>query len=181
MKRWKKVEPTVITKIDYQNVIVKTFTLPNNDIVTRATFFSEGHRAAGTIAVTKDKKIIVAKQYRPGPEKILEELPGGFVDAGEEPEAAARRELLEETGYTPGSMIFLGEFPRDAYVNGTWYYFLALDCEHIASQALEDDEFVTYELRSIEDFLDNAKKGNMTDPGAVLAAYEKLKQLQKED
>ena len=179
MQPWKRIDPTIITKIDYHNVIVKTFELPNGEIATRSTFLGEGRSAAGSIAVTKDNKIIVAKQFRPGPEKVMMEIPGGFVDEGEEPEAAARRELLEETGYTAETMISLGVFGRDSAMNGTWHYFLATGCELTHDQDLDDDEFVEIELLSIDEFITNAKQGGMTDPFAVLAAYDELVKMKE--
>lgn len=181
MQPWQRIEPTITTKIDYHPVVVKTFTLPDGSITTRATFLGEDMRAAGVIAITKDKKVIVGRQFRPGPEKIMAEIPGGYVDKGEDPETAARRELLEETGYEPGRMIALGEFCRDSYVNGTWYYFLATDCV-VSRQGApsDDDEFIDIELISISEFIENARQSKMTDPVAVLAAYDQLRELQKE-
>ncbi len=179
MQPWKRIEPTVITKIDYHPIVIKTFLLPDDRVTTRAIFLAEDMRAAGVIAITTDNQVIVARQFRPGPEKVFDEIAGGYVDEGEEPEAAARRELLEETGYSAGKMTFLGEFGRDSYVNGKWYYYLATGCTLTDAQQLDHNEFVSIELRSIQEFIDNAKKGNMTDPFAVLAAYDQLKELQK--
>lgn len=179
MKPWKRIEPTIVTKIDYHNVIIKTFTLPDGEMATRATFSAENRRSAGVIAVTKDNKVIVARQFRPGPEKIMNEIPGGYVDAGEDPEIAVQRELLEETGYRTDNITYLGQFYRDAYVNGQWFYYLATDCEQVSKQALDHDEFVKVELLSISEFIDMAKQGDMTDPYAVLAAYERLIEIQK--
>jgi len=179
MKSWKRIEPTIKTKIDYHEVIIKLFELPDGKTATRATFLGEGRRAAGVIAVTTDNKVIVGHQFRPGPERVMIEIPGGYVDDGEDPEKAAARELIEETGYIAGAVTPLGVFPKDAYVNGTWYYYLATGCTLLRDQALDHDEFVDLELMSIEDFIANAKKGNMTDPFAVLAAYDQLKELQE--
>ncbi|MCS7091744.1 MAG: NUDIX hydrolase [Patescibacteria group bacterium] len=50
--------------------------------------------AAGILAITKDRKVILVKQYRPGPKEVLLELPGGYVDPNEEPEKTMERELL---------------------------------------------------------------------------------------
>lgn len=181
MKSRDRVEPTIITKIDYQNVVVKTFIQPNNALVTHATFAKEGYQAAAVIAITGDYKVVVARQFRPGPERIMDELPGGFIDENENPEDAARRELLEETGYVPGDITFLGKFNRDAYANGEWFYFLATDCSPLDQQQLEEDEFVEIVLLSIGEFIESAKKGSMTDPAAVLAAYDQLKRIQEEN
>jgi ADP-ribose pyrophosphatase len=179
MKSWKRIEPTIVTKIDYHNVVVKTFEQPDGNVVTRASFLAEGRHAAGVIALTKDNKVIVARQFRPGPEKIMDEIPGGYVDPNEDPESAARRELLEETGYSASSLQSLGSFSRDAYMNGIWSYYLALDCEKQQDQQLDHDEFVEIALLDIDAFLENAKNGNMTDPFAVLAAYDTLKEIQE--
>lgn len=180
MQSWKRIDPTIVTKIDYHNVVVKTFELPNGEITTRATFLGEGRRAAGVVAITKDNKVVVAKQFRPGPEKIMYEIPGGWVDDGEEPEVAARRELLEETGYSASEVTPLGIFGRDSAINGSWYYYLATGCERTHDQSLDSDEFVDIELVTIDDFLKNAKSGNMTDPFAVLGAYDELMKLKGE-
>ena len=176
---WKRIEPTVSTKIDYRNVIIKTFEVPGSGHTkTIATWLSEDSRAAGVVAITKDLKVIVTRQYRPGPERMMDEIPGGGVDSGEDPEAGARRELLEETGYVPGKLEFLGVNSRDAYTNGKWYYYLATDCElSPEGQQLDEDEEIEVRLITIDEFIASAKNDQMTDPIAVLMAYDNLLKL----
>lgn len=178
MDRWKRIDPTVITKIDYREVVVKTFKTPDDTVEVRATFLSEETRCAGVIAITDDNQVVIARQFRPGPERVMDEIPGGGVEEGEDPEAAARRELLEETGYQPTEMEFLGEFSRDAYMNGRWFYYLATGCRKVAHQSLDPNEFVGISLVSIETLISNAKQDRMTDVAAVLAAYDRLKELE---
>lgn len=176
---WKRIEPTIHTKVDYRNIIIKTFVMPaSGETKTFATWLSEGGQSVGVIALTKDKQVIIAKQYRPGPERILLEIPGGGVEEGEEPEAAARRELREETGYVPGSMELLGTSCRDAYTNGTWNYYLATDCEPTdGGQHLDHNEEVEIAFLPIKEFIAQAKADQMTDPMAVLLAYDRLHEL----
>jgi ADP-ribose pyrophosphatase len=67
----------------------------------------------GIVAVTDDKKIVLVEQYRPPLGKIVIELPAGLAgdeeDANEEMVTAARRELLEETGYEAAEMVYLAD------------------------------------------------------------------------
>ena len=68
---------------------------------------------AWVAAVTADGRFICQRQYKHGPGRISLTLPGGIVDPGEEPLAAARRELLEETGYACQHWQHLGTFCRN--------------------------------------------------------------------
>ena len=62
------------------------------------------------VALTAGGKILFARQYKHGAREILVELPGGYLDEGEEPLVAAQRELLEETGYAGPDWRSLGSY-----------------------------------------------------------------------
>ena len=94
---WKKIKEELF-RAGFRKLVKKTFQLPDNRVVD-FDIKQEGPVVC-ILALTKDNKIVLAKQFRPGPEKVLLELPGGSVDTGETPEEAAKREFLEETGYT---------------------------------------------------------------------------------
>jgi ADP-ribose pyrophosphatase len=68
---------------------------------------------AATLAVTPEGRVVLVRQYRPAAEKTTLELPSGLVDEGEPPETAARRELLEETGYEAAEVELLGPLLPD--------------------------------------------------------------------
>jgi ADP-ribose pyrophosphatase len=77
------------------------------------------------VAVTADGALLLVRQYRPVVERETIELPSGHVDPGESPEQAARRELLEETGFTAGTLEHLGTLVPDVgrLTNRMWCYF----------------------------------------------------------
>jgi ADP-ribose pyrophosphatase len=65
------------------------------------------------VALTGEQRVPIVRQYRPAVERDTLELPSGLVDPGETPEEAARRELLEETGYEGGEWQVLGAMEPD--------------------------------------------------------------------
>jgi ADP-ribose pyrophosphatase len=179
MKPWKRIEPTIVSKVGWRTVISKVFELPNGIVHNFETVGAEGSLYVGVIALTPDNKVVIARQFRPGPEKVMEEIPGGGLEPGEEPEAAARRELQEETGYVPEAMEHLGIGSRDSFTNSKWHYFLGTGCTLSGEgQHLDSTEIVDVDLISIEELIQNARNDGMTDQTAVLLAYEKLRAIQ---
>lgn len=180
MKAWKRIEPTVVSKVGYRTVISKTFVMPDGSVMSWDTLNGERARTAATIALTPDNQVIIAYQYRPGVEDFVYEIPGGAVDNGEEPAAAALRELEEESGYTsPNPLVLLGTSRKDAYTNSTAYFYMATGCMPTGTaKHQERGEFTETMLISVEELIDNARNNRMTDMEAVFFAYEQLLVLQ---
>ena len=107
------------------------------------------------IAITRAQEVVVVRQYRHGQARLTTEIPRGMIDAGEPPIDAARRELLEETGYSAGRWLNLGVVDvNPAIQTNRCHLFAALDAELTAPQALDPNEVIavgTIPLAEIEE------------------------------
>lgn len=84
------------------------------------------------VPLTADGEVVMVRQFRHGLQAFTLEIPGGIVDPGEEPAAAAARELLEETGYQAGSVRPLGALnPNPALFGNRVHTFLAEGCTQV--------------------------------------------------
>lgn len=177
MKEWQQVGETELIYDGWRKVFRKTMRMNNGREFVAEVSDKEGFQAAAIVALTTDRQVIIARQFRVGPNRIMEELPGGGVDPGEAPRDAAARELLEETGYRIGKLTPLGEIFKHAWMQSTWHYFLAEDCVlDTDGQRLEADEEVEVALISIDQLIANAKNGLMTDTEAAFLARDYLKE-----
>ncbi len=104
------------------------------------------------VALTDDGRVVLIRQYRHGIQRVTLEIPGGMVDAGESPQAAAVRELQEETGYVAGRVKFLGRVsPNPAIQNNSCHSFLAEDCRLTASPRPDPFERIEVLTRPLDE------------------------------
>jgi ADP-ribose pyrophosphatase len=100
------------------------------------------------IAITDDGNIIMVEQYRHAIQQMMLELPAGNVDAGEAPETAVKRELLEETGHESSQWHDLGAmFPAAARLNNKVHSYLAMGVRQVREPLSGGSE--TLRVRSI--------------------------------
>ena len=169
---WKKQSERTV-QAGYKRVTLKTFKMPDGEVAEYSTWGNASDSTA-VIALTPDMKVVIARQFRSGPEVVFDELPGGGVEEGESPEEAAVRELCEETGYVPDKIEKIGIAYHDAYTNETHHYFIAHGCTLQHNQQLDDGEHVEVALIDIDALIHNAKHARMSDATAVLMAYDEL-------
>lgn len=94
-----------------------------------------------TIAITKEGKFVMVRQYRHGIQETRYEICAGVCEMGEEPIVSARRELYEETGYGNGQWsLFMTISANASTMTNLTYCFLATDVELISTQHLEEAE-----------------------------------------
>lgn len=126
------------------------------------------------IAVTSDDQVVLIRQYRPGVDDVVIEIPGGMVDPGEDALAAAKRELLEETGFTATSWRALGvTAPNPAIQGNRLHSFLATGASATHAQRLEGSEVIAVETAPLADVTAMLRDGRI-DHALVVAAFGHL-------
>ncbi len=124
-------------------VVKKTFQFSNG---TEREFFLWGKRAGSSVVafpVTEQNEVVAVRQWRPGADGFVYELPGGNGSAGQSPEEALANELREETGYAAVTFVPLPEFWVDPPSCQTVIKpFLALGCRKVGELTLDAGERV---------------------------------------
>ncbi|GIW48471.1 MAG: ADP-ribose pyrophosphatase [Deltaproteobacteria bacterium] len=124
------------------------------------------------IATTPDEHVVLIEQYRHGIGSVTLEIPGGMIDPGESPLEAARRELLEETGFSSEEWICLGRVhPNPAIQQNVCYTFLARNARKSEEPSLEDTEDIASLLVPLSDIRSLIAKGKITHSLVIAAFY----------
>ena len=155
-----------------RRMLKKTFRLPDGTVADY-DIRDEG-RPVCVFALTPTREVVLAKQFRPGPEQMLLELHGGWVEDHEHPDQIIRQELLEETGYV-GDFQFVGMNYHCAYSNAVRHNYVATECRPVQAPApREYIEVVTMPLREFRVYL---RSGRLTNVDCAYMGLEFLKLL----
>ena len=133
-------EKTLSSQLIYEGRAVKlrvdTVQVPDGRETTREIV--EHIDCVAIIALDADDNVLLVSQFRKAVEKELLEIPAGGIDGDEDPEAAVRREMQEETGYLPRKVDKLGGFySAPGYCSEYLHLYLATDL--VPSQLYAED------------------------------------------
>ena len=132
---------------------VDTVRLPNGHLTTREVIDHPG--GVAVVAIDENDNVLTVKQYRYAFQTVLEEIPAGKLERGEDPAAAARRELSEETGASCETLLYMATG-------------LTFDSQHP-----DEDEFINFERVPFDALLDRCLSGDLRD-GKTVAGVLKV-------
>lgn len=96
--------------------------------------------SAVILGVTRDKRIILVRQFRPALGVYTLEFPSGYINDGESRVDAAEREFAEETGFVCDSMTYIGSFTvAPSRINTMLHFFLGKDAESVGEEKAEKE------------------------------------------
>ena len=137
--------------------------------------------AAIILPLTGEGEAVLVRQYRPPLERMELGLPAGLVEEGEKPEAAARRELLEETGYSGGEWEPLGALASSPSLKDNWaYLFLARGVEEMAPPDPDEHELVETVRVPVGELLGLIRAGEIVSSSGVAAVMLALERLRED-
>ena len=159
--KWKTLSQKYLIEKPWLTARVDKVQLPTGVIIDEY-YVLEYPDWVNTIAITKDGKFVFVRQYRYAIGKTVNELCAGVVEMGEDPMDAAKRELMEETGFGGGNWqgwMTISANPS-THTNLTHCY-LATDVEPLGKQHLDQGEDLEPRIFSREEVLDMLQKGEI--------------------
>lgn len=156
----------IVFNVDRHEVRLGDGTQSKRDLVRHAG-------GVGILARTPEGKYLLVRQYRKAVESEVLEIVAGMREPNEAPEATARRELEEETGYQAKTLTPLGSFfVSPGYTDEEVYLFFAETGDAHSGTRLDADERLiaeTYEAEEIEHML---QTGKLQDGKTVIAWFQ---------
>ena len=124
------------------------------------------------LALDDENQALLVSQFRYPYRQVLRELPAGKLEYGEDPEAAAVRELEEETGATAGEFRSLGElYPSPGYCGEIIRMYLARDLT-FGETHLDEDEFLNLERVPFGELVEQVLSGEIRDAKTIAAVLK---------
>lgn len=127
--------------------------------------------AVAVVAVDAGNNVLMVKQYREAVQQILREIPAGGIEPGEDPVAAVKREMQEETGFLPNTVVKLCSFyAAPGYCTELMHVYLATDLVPGRLYAEDTDEIVLEKV-PVKYLPDLLRSGKLIDAKTIAGLY----------
>jgi ADP-ribose pyrophosphatase len=167
------IEKTIASRPIYDGKVIKLkvdeVELPNGKTATREIVNHSG--AVAVMAITNDNRMVMVRQFRKPLERIIVEIPAGKLEKNEAPEACAKRELMEETGYTASGIRLLASFyTSPGFADEIIHMYRAEGLTGGEAQP-DEDEFVELLHVTLEEAQNMIASGEIQDAKTIMAVY----------
>ncbi len=169
-KIWKCLREKLLVDCRIFKIFSREFAHPDS---RKGTFYTiKAPDWVQIIPLTPEKKVLMVNQFRFGTQKFSWEFPGGVIDGTESALSAAKRELLEETGYKPKRVIKLSSLaPNPAIMSNASHIYLALDCLKVSDTNFDANEEIEVKLFEVEALHKMVLQGKINHAIAIDALY----------
>lgn len=175
--KWQKMASKYLVKERWATLRVDTCKLQNGAIKDDY-YVLEYPNWVNAVALTRENKIILVRQYRFAADIISLEIPGGVIDDDEAPETAIKRELQEETGYSFESCELVATlYPNPATATNKTFTFLLKGGIKTHEQHLDEHEILNVEEYTIEEVKQLLKDNKIDQALHVAGLYYGLMHL----
>lgn len=170
-RAWTRVGEDRLGYQGFVRIVQRTLRLPDG---TEAVWdLLDVPASVAVLPLTPDREVVLVRQYRVGPDRVVLSLPGGLLDDGESVVAAAERELREETGYAAGSVEVVTSTMLNHGTHANWTA-VARDCVLSGPQSLDPLEDCEVVLMSVEALRRELRSGRMATTEQTYLALDHL-------
>jgi ADP-ribose pyrophosphatase len=165
---WETLDSRVAYTCPGFDIIQEDARLPDGT-ETDFDYLTEGESVV-VLPFTADGDVVLVEEWRQSVKRVNRALPaGGLEPEDEDPSAAVRRELTEETGYEAGSVEHLTSVePANGISDVVFHYFVARDCAPTGEQDLDDNETIRVTTAAFDDLRTAVGEGEIRDGRTVL-------------
>lgn len=178
LQPWQILSSTLVVDHRWCQVRQDTVQLSSGTVIDDY-FVNVRPDVALVLSITPDQKVVLVRQYRHGVGKILLELPAGTFDPGQEsPEAAAARELEEETGYRTERLTKLATlYDNPVKDTNQIHVFLGTEAVAVAPPNLDATEEIEIVLTPLDEIEQCISRGEIAVAGTLSALFLGLNYL----
>ena len=175
---WKRLDSRYIVRDEWLTLRADSYQLPDERVI-EPVYVIEYRDWVNVVALTPAQEVVLVRQFRPGLGQIVLEFPGGTTDPGETcPLDAARRELLEETGYAGDDFAALGAIaPNPASHTNMMHCFLARNVEWVCEPDPDEAEHLEVVLLPLDELIRMAQRGEILQAMHLSALFFALGKL----
>ncbi|MET0794606.1 MAG: NUDIX hydrolase [Polyangiaceae bacterium] len=173
---WQVITDTALISKRWLEVREQRVRLANGNEIEQFHLINGPHWTA-VLCLTNERQVVLVRQYRHGMGGVSLELPAGVIEPSEAPIDAARRELLEESGFQAASFEpLLSTVPEPARNSTRAHFFFAHGAYSVAEQKLdhgEDLQVVLVPVAELLELIDHGQIVHAVHIAAILSAWRR--------